>query len=207
MKVKLLDFFRSASFGGVRIGFHRNRIESILGKPDFSVPGHSTSDDYRQAGLWYYAGVQFTFVDLDAGLLSEIGFKPFYLYPSSQYRDLETEKTKLDLWVFDQAEEPTIEKLRLALENEDIPFKDTGLETCVYNEEKKKFELILYAPTLEDVESFGTLVLQGGVQIRYSDDKSIIRVASGADWMVKGREQDINWSDQTEGGGYNPRCT
>ena len=86
MRVSLLDFFRTASFGGVRVGFHRDRVESMLGKPDVSLPGHSKSDDYRQAGLWVYAGVEFTFVDLDAGLLSSIAFKPSYLRMGWQYR-------------------------------------------------------------------------------------------------------------------------
>lgn len=195
MQVNLLDFFRTASFGGVRTGFHRDEVEATLGKPDVFNPGHSSSENYKDAALWYYAGVQFTFLDLKSEILSDIGFVPFYLSPERFYRDLQTEKTELDIWVFSSTREPSVHDLKLALEKENIPFKDTGLETILYNRDRKTFELIPYNPALKDVESFGTLVLQSGVQIRYSDDTSIVRVTSSRDsWAVKGREQDIHFS-------------
>lgn len=192
--INLLDFFKSGSFGGVKVGFRRDMVESILGRPDVSIPGASSSDDYKRANLWYYAGVQFSFSHLDEELLIDIGFKPSYVLPDGYYRNPGNENTELDAWIFGR-KEPTVQELKQALAQEAIPFQDTGLETCVYNEEKKKFELIPYNPDLEGAEeSFGTLVLMSGIQIRYSDDGAITRVASGKDWSVKGREQNIKWS-------------
>ncbi len=190
MKVSLLQFFRDGHFHGIKLGFHRNEIEEILGKPDIAKPGHSHSQDYDKAGLWYYAGVQFTFCDLDANVVDNIGFKPPYVLPTRKwYRDLETEKTELDLWVFDSQDEPTIQDLKNALVAENIDFQDTGLESIIFNEAIKNFQVIPYDSDAE--ESFGTLVLKSGIQVRYSDDGSILRVQIGGNWSFKGKEQDI----------------
>ncbi len=172
-------------------GDSRERIELLLGLPDLHFPGHSNSSDMRKAGLWYYAGVQFSFFDLENDVLGDVGFKPFYLKPG-QYREPETEHTQLDLWLFADEAEPNVQDLRSALSLEQIPFQDTGLESVQFNQATKKYEIIPHDPQAE--ESFGTLVLQSGIQIRYTDQGEIIRVQiGGKGWGVEGKEQHIVW--------------
>jgi hypothetical protein len=190
MKISLLQFFLDGHLNGIKLGFHRAKVEEILGRPDVSVPGHSDSEDYAKAGLWYYGGVQFSFTDLEKNVVDDIGFRPFYLLPTSQYRDSKCERRELDLWIFNGECEPKIQDLRNALLREHIGFQDTGLESVVFNEVIENLEVIPYDPTADD--SFGTLVLKSGIQVRYLDDGTILRVQIGGEgWMVKGKEQAI----------------
>ena len=190
MQINLLDFFRTASFGTVKVGFQREKIESILGEPTGFL-SENLLRDCQQADLWFYDVVELGFDDLEKDLLSTISFKPFYFSQANKFLDFEPKTFKLDLWIFRQGIDVTIDDLRLALNHESIPFQDTGLETSVFSEEMDKFATIPYDPELVDNESFGTLILQSGVQIRYSDNKSILRVASGLEWLFKGSEQDF----------------
>lgn len=196
MKVNLLNFFKNGDFGGVRIGFYRNEVEKLLGKPDVAVWGpYKSSDNYNEAGLWYYAGVQLVFgVEEEENILYDIGFRLGYLHPDCPYRDLSNESTVFDYWVLDPQRPLNIDDLIFALKNESIPFVDTGLESCIFDETIKMFRTIPYQPGIKDDEPFGTIVLKSGVQIRYLDDRSIVRVAVSKDaWMIKGREQTVTW--------------
>ena len=42
-------------------------------------------------------------------------------------------------------------------------------------------------------ESFGTLVLRNGVQVRYAEDDSLIQIQLGGEWMFPGKERFIQW--------------
>lgn len=191
MKASLLQFFQDGTLNGVKPGDSRQRVESLLGLPDLHLPGYGNSSDVRMAALWYYAGIQLTFVNLENDLLGDVGFKPFYLKPG-QYRDLETENTELELWIFADEDEPDIQDLRKALTIEHILFQDTGLESLVFNQAIKNYEMRSYDLAAE--ESFGTLVLKSGVQVRYAGDGQIIRIQIGGEgWMYPGKEQSIRW--------------
>ena len=192
MRIDLREYFRDASFGGVKLDDERSRVENLLGKPAVAIAGiDSDSDHYKDAALWFFGGVQF---DFNYGnVLEDMGFQPWYIREGSSYKSPE-DPVELDTWIFQANPEPDIDDLRAALKSEAIDFQDTGLETCYFDESAKHFVMVDYQPNNAGDEHFGTLVLRSGVSIRYSDDASIVRTAANLDyWMIKGKEQEIVW--------------
>lgn len=189
-KISVLEFFRSAELGGVKPGMTRAEARDILGEPDFQggFTLDSASPDHVKA-IWVYAGIELYWPEsIDTAPLHQITF-----YPQA----LDLNRKNIDLWIFNNEESVSCTELKAALDNEAINYQDTGLEVLKFTGLGSGFKIIpknLVAEIdRETDEILGTLVLRSGIQVRYSGDDAIIKVASGNVWSFKGSEQFIKW--------------
>jgi hypothetical protein len=206
-ELKLLEFFRIGSLGGVKPGMSREEVEKILGYPDCALGALDESPDrYKTAGIWLYGGIQFCFgIPPDrSNILEGIDFKPHYLFRYPKEASGERLKTKVRRWIFRSRQGPTKQQLAEALSKHSIAYQDTSLEMLIWNEEISNFQVIEYQEHLLTSseaqahrlpECFGTLVLKSGVQVRYDEKDQILRVGNGVDWSYKGKESAIVWKD------------
>jgi hypothetical protein len=196
-KIHLREFFRTGMFGPVRLGMSKAKIRNLLGEPDEWQPPNDPHYVADTAPAWVYAGgVEFFFGDFEAlpnaeAHLSSISFKPNYLW----WNRAKTSQM-INRWIFRSWVGPTVVQLKSALEQEQIPYQDTGLQTMTNNPFEGLRMLPTYEPNHEWAdEHFGTIVIKSGVQVRYDDSYKVIRVRIASDlyWMIAGKEADIHW--------------
>jgi hypothetical protein len=196
--ISLLDFFRTGQLGDVHLGIARRDVLNSFGSPDDYL-NPRLADNTRpwskaDAPIWWYGGIEFFFdteatAQADTHSLLYIQFKPSYLYRHRW-------QTHVQRWVFRSQQGPTRQRLAAALMRAQIAYQDTGLETVLYDTRTQAFIVTEYQPVAPfdtRAESFGTLVLRSGVQVRYAEDDTIIQTKIGGEWMFPGKERFIQW--------------
>ena len=174
-EINLLQFFKTGEFGPVKLGMTRAEVENLLGKPDsyYTIEEISDSDDYTSAEIWEYGGVELYFAtqdstDITAHLLIEITFNPIYLAAPEKWQ------TDISPWVFGSYFGPTRQELKDALGQAAIPYTENKrLESEPNGNGRHTKTNWLYTA---NNEIQGTLHLQSGVLVRYSQDDLILKV-------------------------------
>jgi hypothetical protein len=193
--INLLDFFRSGRLGSVEIGMTKEQILAHLGTPDnwwrVNLDNHDQSYTQSESPIWKYAGIQLYWYGTNERL-SLISIKPEYLY-KSEYA------TQLKFWFYGNHTVPTMKRLRAALEQEAIPFQDTGMEISLSQYDSAgvcSYKVVPFEKENSNhdrFDAFGTLVLKSGVQVRYDDYDQVEHIILGSSWTVKGSEDLIKW--------------
>lgn len=174
-EINLLHFFKTGQFGPVKLGMTRTEVENLLGEPDSysRSDGAFDSGNYSSADIWEYGGVELSFAtqdsaDVTAHLLIEITFDPIYLATPEKWQ------TDIVPWVFGSYFGPTRQELKEALMEAAIPYTEAKQPKQSPNGDGRHTKSNwLYAA---NNEIYGTLHLQSGILVRYSDDDLIIKV-------------------------------
>ena len=184
-EINLLQFFKTGDFGPAKLGMSRAEVENLLGKPDsyFSSDEDHDSGDYATAGIWEYGGVELCFAtqdspDASSHLLIEITFNPIFLAAPEKWQ------TDIAPWVFGSYFGPTRRELKEALGQAAIPYTEDKRPKSPPNGNGRHTKTNwLYAA---NNETQGTLYLQSGVLVRYSEDDLILKVRlSHESWKDK----------------------
>lgn len=197
--IRLRDFFQTGQIADLHLGASRLAVRSYFGAPDdFLNPKLAYDDDgwsETDAPIWWYGGIEFAF-DREATPTPElqplryIQFQPYYLY-------LRPWPTRVQRWVFRSRRGPTHDRLVAAFDRCSFVYQDTGLETLQFNPAGEGFTLNEYQPSAaadSNAESFGTIVLKNGIQIRYAEDNSLIQIQIGSTWLFQGKERFVQWT-------------
>jgi hypothetical protein len=171
--ISILEFLRTGHFGSVHIGMSRSEVVANLGVPDWYYP-NDENVDHMSASFWSYGGVQLFF---DSSInLNRISFKPGYFY------DPDPTDTKVDPWIFEGGYEPTKQAFTIALQNEDIEVKDTGVLLIVHDKKVGKSRYIYTESEIQPGDELvlfgdeGFLVLKSSVEVLYGGNKVIPNV-------------------------------
>jgi hypothetical protein len=178
-EINLLQFFKTGDFGPVKLGMTRGEVGNLLGEPDsyYSPDEALDSDNWAAARIWEYGGVELCFAtqdstDVTSHLLMEITFNPIYLAAPEKWQ------TDIAPWVFGSYFGPTRQELKDALGQAAIPYTEDKRPKSASNENGRHAKTNwLYAA---NNEIHGTLRLQSGVLVRYSEDDLIVKVRLGA---------------------------
>jgi hypothetical protein len=177
-EINLLQFFKTGDFGPVKLGMTRAEVENLLGKPDsyYTPDNADDSNNYATARIWEYGGVELCFAtqdstDVTSHLLMEITFNPIYLATPEKWQ------TDIAPWVFGSYFGPTRQELKQALGQAAIPYTEDKRPKPMPNG-NDRFTKSNWLYTANN-EIYGTLHLQSGVLVRYSEDDLIIKVRLG----------------------------
>jgi hypothetical protein len=189
----LLEFFRAGKFGPIELGMTRTEVKHLIGAPDIYWDCDGESED--DSAIWYYGGIELFWYPLDPKL-HMISFQPYMLFRGHGKR--KPWITKISRWVFRSSRGPTAEQLKLALDKQKIPYQDTGLDIIIWRDSASGYDVIPYKEMLhsnnDEDDVFGTLVLKSGVEVRYSKNGMIIKVAIDSEfWIIKGSEQFVKF--------------
>lgn len=174
--ISILDFLRTGNFGPVKIGMLRDEIIAKLGLPDWYYPD---GQNHMSASLWSYGGVQLSFYDA----LHKIYFKPQY------FNEPDTTNIRVNPWIFERGYEPTKQELTVALQEEGIEVKDTGVLLLItyYIKKTGKLKFIRTESEIQTGDQFheevGFLSLKSGVEVLYEGNK--VNPVYGADGTNK----------------------
>jgi len=177
-EINLLQFFKTGDFGPVKLGMTRAEVENLLGEPDsyYSPDDANNSDNYTTAGIWEYGGVELYFAtqdstDVTSHLLIEITFNPIYLATPEKWQ------TDIRPWVFGSYFGPTRQELKRALMQAAIPYTEDKRSKPV-PDRNGRYPRSNWLYAINN-EICGTLRLQSGVLVRYSEDDLILKVRYG----------------------------
>ena len=173
-EINLLQFFKTGRFGPVKLGMTRAEVENLLGKPDsYSSDTIYETINYAEARVWEYGGVELCFAtddsaDITSHFLMEIRFNPIYLATPEKWQ------TDIVPWVFGSYFGPTRQELKDALIQAAIPYtEDKQPRPMLEGNGRHSKTNWLYSA---NDEICGTLHLQSGVLVRYSNDDLIVKV-------------------------------